>query len=77
MRIQLQINALRYTRYAATAWLLFVASFGFLRFGHLIYGQSPLLHTMFTYLAEVSFGAGCVGIVGIVGMRVFSRVSTY
>lgn len=77
MRIQMQIHALRYTRYAATAWLLFVTSFGLMHFGDFIYGQSPLAHALLTILAQVSFGAGCVGILGIIGIRVFSRGTAY
>jgi hypothetical protein len=77
MRIQMQINALRYTRYAATAWLLFVTSFGLMRFGDLIYGHAPLVHDVLTYIAEASFGAGCVGIIGLIGMRVFGRALSY
>lgn len=77
MRIQMQINTLRYMRYAAMAWLFFLTSFGLMQFGDAIYGQLPIAHTILTYLAEASFGAGCIGIVGTVGMRVFARSAAY
>lgn len=77
MRIQMQINALRYTRYTATAWLMFLTSFGLKQFGDALYGQAPMLDTALTYLAEASFGAGCLGVLGLIGMRMFGRAVAY
>ena len=77
MHIRLQSNTLRYARYAGFTWALFITSFGLSQFGDLLFGDFPLLHTALNYLAEASFGAGCVSIVGLVGMRSLQRMCTY
>lgn len=75
MRIQMQIKAMRYTRHAATAWIVFIVSLGLSRFGDELFGASDRVLSISTLCMQLSFAAGCVLASGTAGVLAFSRAA--
>lgn len=77
MRIQLHNNALRFTRYSATAWTLFVTTFLIWSVDPAFFGISAQVHSMLTYAMSGAFAVGCLFMAGTAGVRAFSRVAPF